>query len=793
MKTKIQFKISSLLLIAAMLVSFQFAAFATDEITQIQQAIQAKGAKWTAGENWVTKLSPEERRRLCGAILEHPDPSEVTLLTLPKIDNLPSKLDWRDNNGNWVTPVTNQGNCGSCWDFSAVAQVETWWKIYNANLDSMPDLSEQFVLSCSEGGCDGWSISGALEFIRINGVPSESCFPYQADDTIPCTDACADWQDETMTFPGWGYITLDEAIVDNIKNAVYRHPVSASFEVYEDFYSYSGGVYEHVFGDYEGGHAILIVGWNDEEQSWICKNSWAANWGINGYFRIKWGNCGIGVGIPFIWNEVIGEPSLNIPDNTINVSLTVGDSVVEYVTVNNIGSKVLEYSCIDYEVDQFHSDSFNSFDDVSWWCGDPDIGGYNDHWLKYLETPAIDLSSTSAPKLSFMVNWSMEDPAGTDPPWDGWDGCNVWVSTDSGNTFNVAEPITPLYTCQSLWSFGHPEQGWNFGEGIAGWAGLSGGWQSAEFDLTSFIADKVIIRFALASDLAYCSIDDASLQGYFVDEIKVADGTTTLFENHGEDNGDMVRYTFGDGSLAHWMSLSNGAGMIQPNESKEMGVVINTRELTPGNYEGKIIILSNDTTQASAKISLFMNLVAPQHDVAIKDVWLPGESIPILLPIEPGAQILNKGLNDEANFDVICEVSKNGQISYSDTAHVESLLSGESKIVKFDPLILQEAGELEFAITLENLLDDYNDYNNSINSTSTVSNLVDGFETETGFWLMEGGWAITAMGKHSGNYAVHVNGGTVPYPNNMDALMTFLPGFDLSQIEKATLKFWTLT
>jgi C1A family cysteine protease len=261
-----------IIVIPLLLFFIQNTAPAASEIEQIRKAIAAKGAHWTAEENRFTRITPEQKRNLCGARIDSVKLTKVKLLSIPNIQNLPAVFDWRDNNGNWLTPVKDQGveKCGSCWDFSAVAQVESWWKIHNAQPDSMIDLSEQFVLSCSGGSCNGWATDGALEFIRSTGIPTESCFPYQAAD-IPCSNACANWQDESVTIPGWGYITMADPIIENIKNAVYKHPLSAEMIVYNDFWYYSEGVYQHVWGNLGGYHDILIVGWNDEEQSWICK------------------------------------------------------------------------------------------------------------------------------------------------------------------------------------------------------------------------------------------------------------------------------------------------------------------------------------------------------------------------------------------------------------------------------------------------------------------------------------------------------------------------------------------
>ncbi|RKY59162.1 MAG: hypothetical protein DRP96_07375, partial [Candidatus Neomarinimicrobiota bacterium] len=146
------------------------------DLESVRTAIKQSNARWTAGENWVTRLPAEERRMLLGADLEKPADAEARFIQLPRPETLPASLDWRDNGGNWVTPVRDQGNCGSCWDFSACAQVEAWWKIHNADPDSMPNLSEQYIMSCYfTNGCNGGQTGAALDFIMNYGVPPEKC------------------------------------------------------------------------------------------------------------------------------------------------------------------------------------------------------------------------------------------------------------------------------------------------------------------------------------------------------------------------------------------------------------------------------------------------------------------------------------------------------------------------------------------------------------------------------------------------------------------------------------------
>ena len=182
---------------------------------------------------------------------------------------------------------------------------------------------------------------------------------------------------------------------------------------------------------------------------------------------------------------------------------------------------------------QWHIDDFNAYAGDSWWCGDPLLGGYDNHWLQYLVTPPLEFSNVTSPVLTFKLFYAVEDPAGATAPYDGWDGCNVWITTDGGARWSVIQPVTPSYNCASLYSFGEE---WGMGANIAGWGGTSGGWVDAQFDLSNYAGQaEVQFRFAFCSDPAYCTADDPALLCLFVDDVLIMDGAATLLSNNADD------------------------------------------------------------------------------------------------------------------------------------------------------------------------------------------------------------------------------------------------------------------
>jgi alpha-tubulin suppressor-like RCC1 family protein len=290
------------------------------DLAAMQREINARGLSFTVGENWVTRLSPEERAKLGGA------PSLEDLRSPRRKPNWPGPyeapkttyLNWLNVSGHsYVSGVRNQENCGSCWDFAAVAMLESSLMLSQNQPDTNPDYSEQFVLSCLGGrnSCVGGYLQDALDFLRSTGAPTESCFPYQGNDGLACSAACSNYETLIKRIPTWYWVTDDNVDVAAIKNALAQGPVGTWLRIYDSFYAYDGGVYSAYGSTYsEDNHYVLIVGYDDAQQCWIAKNSWGSTWGENGYFRIAY-NSGCDFGMFTVGSPVIPTIAVTIETN----------------------------------------------------------------------------------------------------------------------------------------------------------------------------------------------------------------------------------------------------------------------------------------------------------------------------------------------------------------------------------------------------------------------------------------------------------------------------------------------
>jgi C1A family cysteine protease len=258
----------------------------------VQRAIAESGAHWTASDSWLRGLQGVDPSDLCGAWARDRDPSPRGEPWHARSSLPPAALDWRDYEGeNWVTSVRDQAACGACWAFGALGALESRIRIDWDAPQLQIDLSEQYLLACSSGSCNGWGLNAVHFYLQSYGTADEDCFPYEAVDTTPCEDRCSDWQQRMRQIGTYG--ELPEGNVEAIKQAIVEGPVEAAMSVFEDFFYYESGIYEHVSGGYSGGHAVALIGWNDADQCWIAKNSWGPSWGEQGFFRIRWGEADI--------------------------------------------------------------------------------------------------------------------------------------------------------------------------------------------------------------------------------------------------------------------------------------------------------------------------------------------------------------------------------------------------------------------------------------------------------------------------------------------------------------------
>jgi C1A family cysteine protease len=221
-------------------------------VTDIQAAIKAKGASWVAGENPISRLTPQEKKNLVGLLDDpksttHPAPT-CQLSTV----GLPPSIDWRNNGGNYVSAVKNQGMCSSCWAYASTAAAESAVMIANktpnANLDLMEAVLISCCANCSSGVCRAGYLGPAADYLQTHGEPLQSC---------PATD-CG-YSCPNQEIKSWEWITPS---VDNIKAALANYgPLVTGMQVYSDFYNYMSGVYSYAGGSYVGGHAVAIVGY----------------------------------------------------------------------------------------------------------------------------------------------------------------------------------------------------------------------------------------------------------------------------------------------------------------------------------------------------------------------------------------------------------------------------------------------------------------------------------------------------------------------------------------------------
>lgn len=264
--------------------------------------IQQHNKKFVNGEtsfsmamNRFGDLTTAEYSKLLG--LNRHSSSNYASETLSSKGNPPSAFDWRSKGA--VTAVKDQGQCGSCWAFSATAAMEGAWFQHSSKLIS---LSEQLCVDCVNGGADTCDMGGEmhdcyLQVIAEGGDETEKQYPYQATSGHPCR-----FNKKYVVATFSSYVNVTQFDENALEVASSQYVVSVGIDASQDsFQFYSSGVYDEpkcqsAWDQLDHGVTVVGYGTLKNKDYWIVKNSWSADWGMQGYIlmsRNKNNQCGI--------------------------------------------------------------------------------------------------------------------------------------------------------------------------------------------------------------------------------------------------------------------------------------------------------------------------------------------------------------------------------------------------------------------------------------------------------------------------------------------------------------------
>ena len=198
---------------------------------------------------------------------------------------VPKAVDWRKTK-NVVTPVKNQGMCGSCWSFSTAGSIEGLYALKNG---SMRSFSEQELVDCDQYdmGCNGGLMDNAFKWVKEHGLTDEKTYSYHGT-----RGQCSASKEASNPFKITGHADVPHGNEKALQQAISQQPVSVAVDA-TLWQFYFGGVFNGVLGHCGAqlDHGVLAVGYNvagaGKKSYYIVKNSWGKTWGESGYIRVR--------------------------------------------------------------------------------------------------------------------------------------------------------------------------------------------------------------------------------------------------------------------------------------------------------------------------------------------------------------------------------------------------------------------------------------------------------------------------------------------------------------------------
>jgi C1A family cysteine protease len=589
----------------------------SDEVLQIQKMIDENGLHWTAGQTSMMELPLAERHKRLGLII--PDDVKVRFAHLdslpsPHLLNTESFFDWRLLDG--VTPVRDQGQCGSCWDFAATGAFEGSYRIATG---IEADLSEQQVLSCNDGGssCNGGWMVDAYNVFMNYGAVDETCMPYAANDYVPCTQ-----ENCTPVAALIGYEDIQND-VNAIKNALMYGPLSTTFTVYDDFFGYSSGCYEHENVS-EINHAVVIVGWDDEmcegQGAWIVKNSWGQGWGLNGYFYIKYNSAAIG---SFTQRPIYREgglPALVYDPDAFQYRLP--DHVSRNTTLNlaNTGTGDLRFDI--QPIPPGGQDSFGHF-----WRNSDLPNGPAFNWIdisrvgQAVEFADQDNGASRNQMLGFTFNYFDRQFNYIKVSVNGF---AYFMNAYFYNSQNPGIPDRALPN--NLLAVFFDDLTLQYGgrvyfytnradSAIVTWDQLTDTQQEGtySFQLILIAPDTVVFQYA---DMGPARLNECSVG---IENRTGTDGLQLAYNSDYVRSNNAIEFYRGTPFSFSWLQINPMSGLLAADSSLAVNIGVNTDSLASGTYEAILKLRSNDQNNLTADIPITLEVLAGGCDYASGD------------------------------------------------------------------------------------------------------------------------------------------------------------------------------